>query len=240
MNGTELCAAKRRLFRKGSSEVYVRSGWCCCLFCGCWVATRARRGCTRLFWRHFGLGHGWAGRAADVLRLAYPSVFTPGISLSGNSLLLTGQFTTPTQMGQVGAFGLATIGDRTDDLARQTALQQILTFDTGMKLIGAMSTILGTALEERRRNPEGADQRPGDENGVPKYGTRQSAQASGAQLLSVRSQLGMQRQISSAHKAGSITIRIWLRHRTICSTNWDRHWPRSIRRPLSTSALRIR
>ena len=92
-------------------------------------------------------GTGWAGRAADVLRFAYPSSFTPGISLAGNSLLLTGQFTTPTQLGQGGDFGLATIGDGTDDLARQTALQQILTFDTGMKLIGAMSSILGAGLK---------------------------------------------------------------------------------------------
>jgi len=67
-------------------------------------------------------GTGWAGRAADVLRFAYPSSFTPGISLSGNSLLLTGQFTTPTQMGQGGDFGLTTIGDGTPDLARHNTL----------------------------------------------------------------------------------------------------------------------
>ena len=146
-------------------------------------------------------GTGWAGRAADVLRFAYPSSFTPGISLSGNSLLLTGQFTTPTQMGQGGDFGLATIGGGTDDLARQTALQQILTFDTGVKLIGAMSSILGTGLKNAAEIQKVLANATALKTVFPNSGLgNQLKQA--AQLLSVRSALGMARQIFFCSQGG--------------------------------------
>ena len=146
-------------------------------------------------------GTGWAGRAADVLRFAYPSSFTPGISLAGNSLLLTGQFTTPTQLGQGGDFGLATIGDGTDDLARQTALQQILTFDTGMKLIGAMSSILGAGLKNAAEIQRVLANAPAMKTVFPNTGLgNQLKQA--AQLLSVRNALGMQRQIFFCSQGG--------------------------------------
>lgn len=146
-------------------------------------------------------GTGWAGRAADVLRFAYPSSFTPGISLSGNSLLLTGQFTTPTQLGQGGDFGLATIGGGTDDLARQTALQQILTFDTGMKLIGAMSGILGAGLKNAAELQKVLANATALKTVFPNTGLgNQLKQA--AQLLSVRSALGMERQIFFCSQGG--------------------------------------
>ena len=146
-------------------------------------------------------GTGWAGRAADVLRFAYPSSFTPGISLAGNSLLLTGQFTTPTQLGQGGDFGLATIGDGTDDLARQTALQQILTFDTGMKLIGAMSSILGAGLKNAAEIQRVLANAPAMKTVFPNTELgNQLKQA--AQLLSVRNALGMQRQIFFCSQGG--------------------------------------
>ena len=146
-------------------------------------------------------GTGWAGRAADVLRFAYPSSFTPGISLSGNSLLLTGQYTTPTQLGQGGDFGLATIGGGTDDMARQTALQQILTFDTGMKLIGAMSNILGAGLKNAAEIQKVLANAPAMKTVFPNTGLgNQLKQA--AQLLSVRNALGMQRQIFFCSQGG--------------------------------------
>lgn len=147
------------------------------------------------------IGTGWAGRVADVLRNTYPSTFTPGISLAGNAQLLNGQFTTPTQIGQGGDFGLATIGSSAADLARQTALQQILNFDTGVKLIGAMSTILGTGLQNAAEIQQVLKSAPPMKTVFPTSGLGAQLQQA-AQLLSVRSALGLSRQIIFCSQGG--------------------------------------
>jgi uncharacterized protein (DUF1501 family) len=147
------------------------------------------------------VGTGWAGRVADVLRNTYPSAFTPGISLAGNSQLLNGQFTTPTQIGQGGDFGLATIGGGTADLARQTALQQILSLDTGVKLIGAMSGILSAGLQNAAQLQQVLKSAPAMKTVFPTSGLGAQLQQA-AQLLSVRSQLGLSRQIIFCSQGG--------------------------------------
>ena len=86
-------------------------------------------------------------------------------------------------------------------LLNGVVLQQILTFDTGMKLIGAMSGILGAGLKNAAEIQKVLTNATALKTVFPNTGLgNQLKQA--AQLLSVRSALGMQRQIFFCSQGG--------------------------------------
>lgn len=147
-------------------------------------------------------GTGWAGRAADVLRFSFPSNFTPAISLAGNSLFLTGIQTVPANLASGAGLGLETIDlNDKEDKARFDSMQKLMTFDSGITMIGAASGVLNRGLDNGRKIAEALANPPVLTTVFPNTGIgNQLRQA--AQLVSIHSRLNMSRQIFFASHGG--------------------------------------
>lgn len=99
---------------------------------------------------------GWGGRTADRIRANYDvgAVYPPITSVAGTAIFNTGLQQHPfalaptTNPGSIGLAGYTNPGAAAR--ARLTALQEMLTFDTGASLIQATSSITGRALQQSR------------------------------------------------------------------------------------------
>lgn len=120
-------------------------------------------------------GSGWGGRMADLLAGANSTTFPMGVSVNGSSALLQGTTSRPINLTPGTALGLARFGNSTAMNARETGLQQLLTFDTGMQMIGAASGVMASAV----RGAQAIN----------------AALASGAPLTTVFPQTGLGRQL---------------------------------------------
>lgn len=94
-------------------------------------------------------GTGWAGRVADAVQaLNGASSFPPSISMAGSALFCTGSAVQSASL--IPGFDLALDGmtawPASAAAARQQALQEILTFDTGMSLVQSANKIRQDAL----------------------------------------------------------------------------------------------
>lgn len=97
---------------------------------------------------------GWAGRAADQIRNIYDvsQVYPPITTVAGTAIFCLGNQTRPfalaptTNPATIGLQGYASPTAQAN--ARLASLQQTLTFDTGMSLIQATSSITGAALQQ--------------------------------------------------------------------------------------------
>ena len=87
-------------------------------------------------------GSGWGGRMADILAAQSTATFPIGVSVNGGAALLNGNTTRPISLMPGSSLGLERFGDGTAMNAREAGLQQILTFDTGMQMIGAASGVM--------------------------------------------------------------------------------------------------
>lgn len=143
---------------------------------------------------------GWGGRAADILQaLNGASPFPTGVSTAGNSLFLTGQNTTP---AAVTGGGLGLDGSDGSDAAnaRDSAFQQILTFDTGMTLIQSANGLMADGIQAGKELNAAL-------SGVtlqtvfPQTGMGGQLQQI-AQILKVRGTLGVNRQIFFVSQGG--------------------------------------
>lgn len=92
-------------------------------------------------------GTGWAGRIADVLAGANASTFPMGVSTQGSAAILQGATSRPLNLTPGSALGLQRFGDGNAMNAREAGLQQLLTFDTGMQMIGAASGVMAGAVK---------------------------------------------------------------------------------------------
>ena len=145
---------------------------------------------------------GWAGRMADVIKAAgsasgcYNSSFPPILSVAGQTIFCTGSQTQPFAMIPGAPPGLFDFGDTSaQGQARLLALQQILTMDSGISLVQpasnvttltiAQSKVLAGALQGARTTFA----TPFPTTGIGK----QLKQV--AQIISVQSQLGVNRQV---------------------------------------------
>ena len=91
-------------------------------------------------------GSGWGGRMADLLAGANASTFPMGVSVNGSAALLQGATARPLNLTPGTALGLARFGNSNAMNAREAGLQQLLTFDTGMQMIGAASGVMTSAV----------------------------------------------------------------------------------------------
>ena len=147
-------------------------------------------------------GTGWGGRTADALSRSYPSLFTPAISVAGNSLFLTGQQTTPANISGGNAFGLDTINDsNVADVARRKALEQIMTFDTGVTLVGPTSNVLLAGIQNAAKVQQALQNAPVLRTVFPNSGLGNQLRQV-AQLIAVHQALGMSRQIFFVSQGG--------------------------------------
>ncbi|MGC4082938.1 MAG: DUF1501 domain-containing protein [Vicinamibacterales bacterium] len=145
---------------------------------------------------------GWAGRLNDHALLHNTGALPPGITVNGgNALFLSGQSTRGLNFSNAGSYGLATFGDSTSMAARLTALQKVLTFDTGLQLVSAANGVLGESLKSAQEINAALDSAPALPSAFPNSSLGdQLAQV--AQIIAVRGDLGMNRQIFFAGLGG--------------------------------------
>ena len=101
---------------------------------------------------------GWAGRMADKIEATFntASPFPPITSVAGSAIFCTGQQTQPyaiipgTNFGSVATAGLSGFDSSAASSARLAALQQLLTFDTGISLIQPASSITSNSLADSK------------------------------------------------------------------------------------------
>ena len=144
-------------------------------------------------------GTGWGGRITDIIAAATP--FPAGVSVSGNSGLLTGQTTGGVTIAPGSNFGLNGFGSSAAMQARFTALQQILTFDSGVQLISASGGVLSKALTSAQEINAALTGGTPLTTVFPNSGLGQQL-AQVAKIMQVRGALGMDRQIFFASIGG--------------------------------------
>lgn len=138
---------------------------------------------------------GWAGRTADKIQSIYGGNFPIIISLAGTNIFCEGVAAQAIQSNGNPTQLLNGFGASNDSNARLSALQSLLTFDTGLSLIQAASTTTGNAIQN------GQTLATALASGTPlatqfptnSYFASQLQQV--AKIIQVRSALGLQRQI---------------------------------------------
>lgn len=139
---------------------------------------------------------GWAGRMADSVEPVFNvnSAFPPVTSVAGSAIFTTGQMTKPYAMIPGTTPGLTGYGAG----AGLGTLQQLLTFDTGVSLIQTSSSIMSSSLADSKilsgaLNPPPTITTVFPTTGGPTGLASQLKQV--AQIIAVRSALGLSRQI---------------------------------------------
>lgn len=144
-------------------------------------------------------GTGWGGRITDLVASATP--FPAGVSVSGNSALLTGAQTGGVTIAPGSNFGLNGFGGTAAMQARFTALQNILTFDSGVQLIAQSGGVLNKALVSAQEINAALTSGTPVTTVFPNTGLGQQLKQV-AQIIQVRGALGMDRQIFFASMGG--------------------------------------
>ncbi len=144
---------------------------------------------------------GWGGRAADILQaLNAPSTFPTGVSVAGNSLFLTGQSSTPASVTN-GGLGLDGSDGSDAANARDTAFQQILTFDSGLSLIQSANQFTSDGIQAGKELNAALAGGAALQTVFPQTGLGGQLQQV-AQIMKVRGTLGVNRQIFFASQGG--------------------------------------
>jgi uncharacterized protein (DUF1501 family) len=144
-------------------------------------------------------GTGWGGRINDLVSPS--SQFPPGISVAGGSALLAGTLTRAVSISPGSNFGLNTFGNQTAMNARFAALQQILTFDSGVQLISSTSGVLTNAVKAAQDINLALSSGAPLTTVFPNTGIGQQLQQV-AKIIQVRGALGLNRQIFFASVGG--------------------------------------
>jgi uncharacterized protein (DUF1501 family) len=94
---------------------------------------------------------GWAGRLADNIgSLNLNAMFPPVTSVAGSAIFCTGQQTSPYAIIPGTTPGLSGFDTSAPSTARLQALQQLLTFDTGVSLIQPASSVTSNSLTDSK------------------------------------------------------------------------------------------
>lgn len=139
-------------------------------------------------------GSGWGGRMADLLAGQNASTFPIGVSVNGSAALLQGVTSRPLNLTPGTALGLQRFGNSTAMNAREAGLQQVLTFDTGMQMIGAASGVMASAVRGAQEINAALAAGTPLTTVFPQTGLGRQLQQV-ATVMRVRQALGMNRQI---------------------------------------------
>jgi uncharacterized protein (DUF1501 family) len=140
-------------------------------------------------------GTGWGGRVADkIASLNAPSTFPAFLSVAGNAMLGQGEDTTPATVIPGAPLNLTGFSTSPADSARQLALQQLLTLDTGAALVQQASSTMQAGLSDSATLKQALSGAKALTTAFPT--TTLGAQLQQiAQVIQVRGALGMNRQI---------------------------------------------
>jgi uncharacterized protein (DUF1501 family) len=146
-------------------------------------------------------GTGWGGRVIDLMQSLNTSTFPSGVSVAGSSALLNGAASQSINVSPGSRFGIDSFGSTAGDQARQLALQQILTFDTGVSLVGSASAVTSSALKTAQDVNAAINGAPALTTVFPNTGLGQQL-SQVASIIQVRAALGMNRQIFFCNMGG--------------------------------------
>jgi uncharacterized protein (DUF1501 family) len=137
---------------------------------------------------------GWAGRTADKIQSIYGGTFPIMISLAGSQIFCEGLTARAIQSSGDPTKLLSGFSNSAENQSRMSALQSLLTFDTGVSLIQAASTTTTNSLADSKALADALAAKPAMATVFPNSGLANQLKQV-AQIISVRSQLGLQRQI---------------------------------------------
>ena len=140
---------------------------------------------------------GWPGRMADKINPAFNqgSTFPPITSVAGSAIFGTGQQTNPYAIIPGTTPMLSGFDQSAPAQARLQALNQLLTFDTGVSLIQSASSITGNSLKDSQILSTALASAPALTTVFPPNNGLANQLKQVARILSVRSALGLNRQI---------------------------------------------
>jgi len=145
---------------------------------------------------------GWGGRLNDHAVSHNTGSLPPSISVNGGSALyLSGTTTRGLNFSNPGSFGLTTFGEDAAMTARLASLQRILTFDSGLQLVGAANGVLSDSIRSAQEIDNALNSAPALPVVFPNSGLGQQL-AQVAQVIAVQGALGMNRQIFFAGMGG--------------------------------------
>ncbi len=140
---------------------------------------------------------GWAGRLADqinLMKMNNPSTFPAFISVSGNTLMGTGQTTRAGSVIPNSTLGLKGFDNSAAAKARLGALQELLTFDSGATLIQQANRTMKNGLDDSAALNQALASAKALPYTFPTTSIGAQLQQV-ARLVQVSSQMGMRRQI---------------------------------------------
>ena len=139
---------------------------------------------------------GWAGRIADVLGASYNSKRTiPMItSVAGDTLFCNGNITSPVSISP-GNLGAASCSEGSECTARQASAQALLTLDSGVSLVQADDSITTNAYAYAKTLADAVQSISPLQTVFPSNNGLAAQLKQIAQIIQVRSALGVQRQI---------------------------------------------
>jgi len=144
---------------------------------------------------------GWGGRAADILQaLNAPSTFPTAVSTAGSALFLNGQTSTPASVTN-GGLGLDGSDGSDAANARDNAFQQILTFNSGLSLIQTANKFTSDGIQAGKELNAALSGGQALQTVFPDTGLGAQLKQV-AQILTVRTNLGMNRQIFFVSQGG--------------------------------------
>ena len=137
---------------------------------------------------------GWGGKLADKIQSIYGGNFPIVISLAGSNVFAEGMVVRPIESSGDPTRLLSGFSGSNEDNARMAALQNLLTFDTGLTLIQSTSSVTGNAIQDSQTLAAALTQ--GTKLNTPFPQTNLGSQLKQvAQIIQVRSVLGLSRQI---------------------------------------------
>jgi len=140
---------------------------------------------------------GWAGKMADKIGSTFNpgATFPPILSVAGSTIFSTGETTRPFTMSPGSTPGLQGFSSSAAAQARFLAVQQLLTFDTGISLVQAASTVTGQAIQEGIVLANALKNIPAIQTAFPANNGLAAQLKQVAQVIAARSALGINRQI---------------------------------------------
>jgi uncharacterized protein (DUF1501 family) len=140
---------------------------------------------------------GWAGKVADKIAPSFngSALFPPILSVAGSTLFSTGDVTRPFTMSPGSTPGAQGFDSSAAGQARFLALQQLLTFDTGISLVQAASTVTGQSIQQGVILANALKNIPAIQTVFPTNNGLASQLKQVAQVIAARSALSINRQI---------------------------------------------
>ncbi len=145
---------------------------------------------------------GWGGRLNERIVSQNTGVIPPGISLNGgNAMFLQAPTTAPANFANSTSLGLYGFGSGAAQTARREQLQRVLTFDSGVQMVGTANGVLESSIRTAQEFNAALSSAPPLAVAFPAGGLAgQLSQI--IRLMSVRGSLGMNRQMFFAGTGG--------------------------------------